>query len=300
MSEIIVEKINKLKANLKKWEYHYYALDNPLVSDVEYDMAMNELIALEQKYPQYVTDDSPTKRVGGTVLTKFQKVKHNFPMLSLSDVFSYEELVKFDNDIKKTLTQFGKKLNYSYTVEPKIDGLSISLHYQNGKLVKALTRGDGEYGEDVTVNAKTIKSIPLNIKYDLPLEARGEVFLSFKEFEKINEKLDFEDKFSNPRNAAAGSLRNLDSSLTAKRNLEMIAYYLPNPKNLLELNINKQHDVLTHLKQLGFKTATESKLCKNINEVIEHIKYMTEHRPMMKFAIDGMVIKLNEMNYMTF
>ncbi len=293
----ILEQINKLKSNLKKWEYHYYALDNPLVSDVEYDMAMNELIALEEKYPQYVTDDSPTKRVGGTVISKFEKFKHNFPMLSLSDVFSYEEILKFDNDIKKALVSFDKNISYSYTVEPKIDGLSISLHYKNGKLVQALTRGDGEYGEDVTVNAKTIRSIPLNINSSIEeLEARGEVFMSFKEFENINSKIDDEEKkFSNPRNAAAGSLRNLDSSLTAKRNLEMIAYYLPNPNNLKELNINKQSDVLKNLKQIGFRTAIENKVCKDINEVIDFIKQMTEHRSEMKFPIDGMVIKLNEM-----
>lgn len=293
----VLKRIQELRDNLKKWEYHYYALDNPLVSDVEYDIAMNELIALEKQYPQLVTDDSPTKRVGGTILDKFEKIKHDYPMLSLSDVFSYEELIKFDSDIKKALNSFDKKIHFSYTVEPKIDGLSISLHYEKGKLVRALTRGDGEYGEDVTNNAKTIRSIPLNITTSLDkIEARGEVFMSFKEFEKINSLIeDDEKKFSNPRNAAAGSLRNLDSSLAAKRNLEMIAYYLPNPNNLKQLNINKQFDVLTTLKSLGFKTAIESKLCNNINEVIDYIKLMTDHRSKMKFPIDGMVIKLNEM-----
>ena len=296
MDEVLT-RINHLKANLKKWEYHYYALDNPLVSDVEYDMAMNELIALEQKYPQYVTDDSPTKRVGGTVVDKFNKFKHDYPMLSLSDVFSYEEIIKFDNDIKKTLASFNKDTKYSYTVEPKIDGLSISLRYKDGKLIRALTRGDGEYGEDVTVNAKTIRSIPLNIHTNLKdVEARGEVFLSFKQFNAINDKIkDEEKKFSNPRNAAAGSLRNLDSKLTAQRNLEMIAYYLPNPNNLKELNIHSQADVLTKLKELGFRTAIENKKCNSIEEVIDYIKFVTVNLSKMKFPIDGMVIKLNEM-----
>lgn len=296
MDEVLT-RINHLKANLKKWEYHYYALDNPLVSDVEYDIAMNELIALEQKYPQYVTDDSPTKRVGGTVVDKFNKFKHDYPMLSLSDVFSYEEIIKFDNDIKKTLASFNKDTKYSYTVEPKIDGLSISLRYKDGKLIRALTRGDGEYGEDVTVNAKTIRSIPLNIHTNLKdVEARGEVFLSFKQFNAINDKIkDEEKKFSNPRNAAAGSLRNLDSKLTAQRNLEMIAYYLPNPNNLKELNIHSQADVLTKLKELGFRTAIENKKCNSIEEVIDYIKFVTVNLSKMKFPIDGMVIKLNEM-----
>ncbi|GHU31731.1 hypothetical protein FACS1894166_03710 [Bacilli bacterium] len=269
-------------------------MDKPTVSDAEYDLALRELIALENEYPQYVTDDSPTKRVGGHVAKQFHKVKHEIPMLSLSNQFSKEEMQKFDNDIRK-LTNLNEVV---YSVEPKIDGLSISLTYINGILTSALTRGDGEYGEDVTNNVRTIKSIPLSINTKIsPLEVRGEVYLSFKEFNHINSLVNDEDKkFANPRNAAAGSLRNLDSSVAASRHLEAIVYYVPNEFNLRQLNIHEQSEVIKYLKNLGFKTAKEAIKCSGIDEVNNYIVQMTSLKDGLLYPIDGMVIKVDDIN----
>jgi DNA ligase (NAD+) len=218
---------------------------------------LNELIALEKANPQYVTDDSPTQRVGGHVATHFIKVKHDIPMLSLSNQFSKEDLEKFDSDIKKETN--AKQINYN--VEPKIDGLSISLIYMDGVLKQAITRGNGEFGEDVTHNVRTIKSVPLRIDTKISkLEVRGEVFLSFKEFNKINAAiLEDDKKFANPRNVAAGSLRNLNSSISAQRNLDMFAYHIPDMSTLNKLNIHTQSGVIKELKHLGFKVANEIK-----------------------------------------
>jgi DNA ligase (NAD+) len=249
---------------------------------------------LENSYPQFATDDSPTKRVGGHVATHFVKKKHDIPMLSLSNQFSEGDLRKFDQDIKK---ETGIN-NISYNVEPKIDGLSISLIYENGILKRALTRGDGEFGEDVTNNVRTIKSVPLRINTEIPyLEIRGEVFLSYKEFHKINSMIEAEeDKFANPRNAAAGSLRNLDSTISAKRNLDMIAYYIPNELVLKQLNIDTQSGTIAALQHLGFKTAKEIKLCKDINAVIEYINEISNIRHILDYPIDGIVIKEDNVN----
>jgi DNA ligase (NAD+) len=215
-------------------------------------------------------------------------------MLSLSNQFSYDDMKKFDNDIKK-LTGLNE---VEYNVEPKIDGLSISLIYEKGILTQAITRGDGEFGEDVTNNIKTIKTIPLKINNHFDrFEVRGEVFLSFKEFEKINSKIENEDdKFANPRNAAAGSLRNLDSSIAADRHLQMIAYYIPNDDDLIKLNIHKQSDVVATLKKLGFNTANEIKKCSNIDDVISVIEDFTNNREQIPYPIDGVVIKENNIN----
>jgi DNA ligase (NAD+) len=254
-------------------------------------LVLHELIKLETAHPQFATDDSPTKRVGGHVATHFTKVKHNLPMLSLSNQFSENDLKKFDQDIKKEIGA----TNISYNVEPKIDGLSISLIYLDGILKQALTRGDGEFGEDVTNNVRTIKSIPLKINTKIHhLEIRGEVFLSYKEFHKINKTIkDVDQKFANPRNAAAGSLRNLDSAISAKRNLDMIAYHIPNESVLKELGIHTQADVINKLKQLGFKVAKEIKQCNNIDEVITYINEITIKRNSLDYPIDGMVVKEN-------
>jgi DNA ligase (NAD+) len=267
-------------------------LDKPTVSDAEYDLVLHELIKLEKDNPQFATDDSPTKRVGGHVATHFVKVKHDIPMLSLSNQFNEDDLRKFDQDIKKETNV----INVSYNVEPKIDGLSISLIYVNGILKRALTRGDGEFGEDVTNNVRTIKSVPLKIDTSIEhLEIRGEVFLSFKEFNKINDSIkEGQQKFANPRNAAAGSLRNLDSSISAKRNLDMIAYYIPNELVLRELNIHTQSGVISELKRLGFKIAKEVKRCQDMEEVVSYIKTLTTKRHELAYPIDGIVIKEDE------
>ncbi|MDR2369692.1 MAG: NAD-dependent DNA ligase LigA [Mycoplasmataceae bacterium] len=288
-------KIEDLKKQLQQWAHEYYDLDKPTVSDAEYDLTLQELITLETTYPQFATDDSPTKKIGGSVATHFVKVRHDIPMLSLSNQFSEADLRKFDQDIKKEIGT----LSISYNVEPKIDGLSISLIYINGVLKQALTRGDGEFGEDVTNNVRTIKTVPLRINTDITrLEIRGEIFLSYKEFHKINATIDDEaQKFANPRNAAAGSLRNLDSSISAKRNLDMIAYYIPDESVLRQLGIYTQANVINLLKQWGFKTANEIKLCENIDKVITYITEITQRRPTLAYPIDGIVIKENEIKY---
>jgi DNA ligase (NAD+) len=288
----VKQRIEFLKKQLNEWSKQYYDLDRPTVSDADYDLLLKELTSLEKQYPQYHTDDSPTNKVGGTISAKFTKVKHNINMLSLSNAFNSEELLKFDNDVKEAT----KLSDISYTVEPKIDGLSISLYYQDGKLVKALTRGDGINGEDVTVNVRTIKSVPLSIDYHGDLQVRGEIFMSYANFEKINNELDELDKFANPRNAAAGSLRNLDSSITAKRNLLMVAYYLPDDHQLQQLNLSKQSQVIERLKSLGFYVAKGIKYCKNIEEVIAHIQYLETNKEQLGFPIDGGVVKVDNLS----
>ncbi|MDR3163657.1 MAG: NAD-dependent DNA ligase LigA [Mycoplasmataceae bacterium] len=295
MDNSIIKRIDILKQKLKQWEYEYYALSSPTVTDVEYDLTLKELLTLEKKYPQYVTDDSPSQRVGGFVIDDFKKIKHQFPMLSLSNAFSHEELEKFDLDIKKNCDAS----NVEYCVEPKIDGLSISLIYIEGKLKTALTRGDGEYGEDVTVNAKTIRSIPLTVSTNISrLEVRGEIYLSFDEFNRINQHLAAQNLnlFANPRNAASGSMRNLDSSITAQRRLQMIAYYLPDDSVLRSQNIHTQYEAIQFLKQLGFKTASQSKKIMDIKEVIKYVDIISQQRDHLSFPIDGIVIKENDMN----
>lgn len=280
----VLDKINYLKSKLTKWEYEYYVLDNPSVSDYEFDMCLKELIELEKQYPEFITPDSPTQRVGGQVSEKFKKEKHKFPMLSLSNSFGKEDIIKFNEDIKKII---GDEQN-QYFVEPKIDGLSISLIYQNGILVRGVTRGDGITGEDVTVNVKTIKTIPMTIEYKKDLEVRGEIFLDKESFKKMNEESD--KKFANARNASAGTLRNLDSRIVAKRNLKAIIYNIPNP---LEHNLNSQSDVIDFLNKHKFKTANESLLCNDINEVFKRIEWFNKNRESIPYDIDGIVIKYN-------
>lgn len=234
--EILI-KINQLKEKIEKWSYEYYVLDNPSVDDSEYDLVLNELMDLEKQNSEFITPDSPTQKVGGTIIQGFEKVNHKTPMLSLGNVFSFEEFKDFNNQISKVTNT----IDNQYFAELKIDGLSISLIYENGILTTAATRGDGVVGEDVTVNVKTIKSIPLKISKKTRVEVRGEIFLSKKEFEKINNErlLKGEQLFANPRNAAAGTLRQLDSSIVAKRNLDaFLYYYLADDSDDLTARIN--------------------------------------------------------------
>ncbi len=284
--ESIIDKITQLRNKLKQWEYEYYALNSPTVSDYEYDKTLRELIDLEAQYPEYNSPDSPTRRVGGYISSKFEKVKHEVPMLSLSNAFNEEEMRKFDDDIKKSLNTSNP---IDYFVEPKIDGLSISLIYENGSLVRGVTRGDGVTGEDVTVNVRTIKTIPLHIEYKKRIEVRGEVFLDKESFNKINENS--EKKFANARNAAAGTLRNLDSSIVAKRNLKAIIYHIPNPE---QHDLKKQSDVIEFLRKNKFNTADVSRLCHGIDEVWSRIEVLQNTRNDIGYDIDGIVIKLND------
>jgi DNA ligase (NAD+) len=279
---------DELKEILNHWGYEYYVLDRPSVDDAEYDLLMRELLEIENKFPELVTSDSPSQRVGGIVLENFSKYEHKEKMLSLSNAFDEIDLRTFYKQIKKVIGEKG----FSYFVEPKIDGLSISLIYENGILKTAATRGDGSIGEDVTENVKTIKSIPMKINRDENyFEVRGEVFLSKENFKKINEKkiLAGEESFANPRNAAAGTLRQLNSAIVAERNLDAWIYYNMDRKN------NSTHEQsLTQLSELKFKVNPLGKRKNSIEEVYEYVQELSNLRNDLPYEIDGVVIKVNE------
>lgn len=285
------KKIENLKRLLTQWEYQYYVLNSPTVSDFEYDETLKQLIALEKQYPSLITPDSPTQRVGGKASSKLAKITHQTKMMSLANAFSYDELRKFDNNIKKETGQS----KIEYCLEPKIDGLSVSLKYEKGYLKTAATRGDGLIGEDITNNARTIKTLPIKIAYEKPIEIRGEVFLTKKDFEKINAQiLDDDKKFSNCRNAASGSLRQLDPKITAKRNLSLLVYQIINENE--EDRIEKQSKIIEFLKLLKFKVANEIKVCLGIEEAINQIEKFNSIKSNLDYPIDGIVIKVNQLS----
>ena len=267
----------------------YYVDDNPSITDQEYDDYYNELLKLEEKYPDLKRSDSPTLRVGGKVVDKFEKVTHESPMLSFDDIFNEDEIVLFDERIKKTCP------NATYTLEPKMDGLSGSLLYEKGVLKRAATRGDGLIGENITHNVETIKSVPLRLNKELDIEVRGEIYMSKASFEKCNKEKEKrgENLFANPRNAAAGSVRQLDSKIAAKRNLDFMAYFIPNPD---KYGIKTQGESLAFLKELGFKTNYNlNGLAKNINDIINYIDDLGNKRSNLPFEIDGVVLKVNSL-----
>ncbi|RHQ96486.1 NAD-dependent DNA ligase LigA [Peptoclostridium sp. AF21-18] len=276
---------------IDKINYHsdkYYNQDTPEISDFEYDMLMKELIKLEAENPKFKRVDSPSNRVGGMALDKFDQVTHKNPMLSLSNAYSAEDLRDFDRRVKEMADG-----DVEYVVEFKIDGLSVGITYENGEFKSAATRGNGIIGEDISKNAMTIKSIPLKIDDKREIIVRGEVYISKENFEKVNEYQEEHDLqvFANPRNLAAGSLRQLDSKLTAKRPLDIFVFNL---ENINELDgIDTHSDSLEYLKKLGFSVSENYKICKSIDEVIEFIEYWTENRGSLKFDIDGMVVKVN-------
>lgn len=283
------KRIEELRGLLVKYSNEYYIDDNPSVSDQEFDALLHELIKLEEDHPEFKTSDSPTMRVGGAVLDKFEKVTHDVPMMSLSNAFNVEDLRSFDEKIIKSV---GK---VKYNVELKIDGLAGSLKYEDGILVLGATRGNGVIGENITNNVKTIKTIPLNISLKDNLEVRGEIFMSKKSFDKANIKRDRLglEHFKNPRNCAAGSVRQLDSKVAASRSLDMFVYSVISPDN---------HELSTHsgsldfVKALGFKVNPLSKLCGSIDEVIDFIIEYTEKRNDLKYEIDGIVVKVNNIS----
>ena len=284
--EHIKEEIFKLVALLNKYSYDYYVEDNPQISDTEYDTLYKQLEKLEQEYPEFILDDSPTQRVGDRVLDEFEKVIHKVPMLSLSNTFSIEDLRDFDSRISK----LSSDNSIEYICELKIDGLAISINYENGKLVSAATRGDGMVGENVTENIKTIFSIPKTLKTKKSFEVRGEVYLPKKSFELLNKEREENNEvlFANPRNAAAGSLRQLDSKITAKRKLSAFIYSVVGDEN-----INSQKMALTVAADLGLPVNPNFKLCKTIDEVVDYIMYWEEHKQDLPYEIDGIVIKVN-------
>jgi len=284
--EHIKEEIFKLVALLNKYSYDYYVEDNPQISDTEYDTLYKQLEKLEQEYPEFILDNSPTQRVGDRVLDEFEKVIHKVPMLSLSNTFSIEDLRDFDSRISKLSSDD----SIEYICELKIDGLAISINYENGKLVSAATRGDGMVGENVTENIKTIFSIPKTLKTKKSFEVRGEVYLPKKSFELLNKEREENNEvlFANPRNAAAGSLRQLDSKITAKRRLSAFIYSVVGGEN-----INSQKMALTVAADLGLPVNPNFKLCKTIDEVVDYIMYWEEHKQDLPYEIDGIVIKVN-------
>ncbi|WP_188455107.1 NAD-dependent DNA ligase LigA [Virgibacillus oceani] len=283
------EQIQTLRELLIQYGHEYYVLDNPSVPDSEYDQKLQELRKLEEEFPELITADSPTQRVGAEPLDAFQKVQHNVPMLSLGNAFNEQDL----RDFARRASQ-GTDKPLSYVCELKIDGLAISLTYENGRFVRGATRGDGTTGEDITSNLRTIRSIPLSIKEKETIEVRGEAFMPHKSFLALNKNRDEngEEPFANPRNAAAGSLRQLDPKIAAKRNLDIFLYGVGEWE---AGNLQSHSERLKYLKELGFKTNPEWKKCSSIEEVIEYVEYWATERPNLSYEIDGIVIKVDSL-----
>lgn len=285
-----MDRYNELVEIISKANYEYHVLDNPeTLTDEEYDNYLRELYKIEEEHPSWIREDSPTKKIGGIILDKFEKVTHNIPMMSLADVFNEDEIRDFDERIKK------EGVNPKYMCELKIDGLSVSLKYKNGVLVSGATRGDGVVGEDITHNVKTIKQVPLKLSKPIDIEVRGEIYMSKKTLEKINEerKENNEPLLKNCRNAAAGSIRQLDSSVAARRNLEVWIYHLPNPE---EYGIKTQEESLKFMADLGFRINPNNKLVNNVDEVMKFIEEKGNLRDSLPYDIDGVVIKVNDLH----
>lgn len=278
-----------LRKELEKYSIEYYVYDNPSVSDQEYDRLMQELMALEEKHPEMYDANSPSQRIIGQVLEGFEKVRHDSQMLSLGNVFNYEEIEEFVTRIQ------GSVKDAEFVVECKYDGLAMSLIYENGSFVRAVTRGDGLVGEDVSANIKTIQSIPMHIPERRHVEVRGEVYMPKKSFEELNErqKKNNQALFANPRNAAAGSIRQLDSGVCASRKLDAYWYYFQNAQ---DFGILTQQEALDRMRSLNFKVNPLFKVCKNTKEIWEFIQSIQEKRNDLPYEIDGMVIKLNSLS----
>ncbi|MGI1813882.1 NAD-dependent DNA ligase LigA [Priestia sp. TGN 0903] len=285
--ETAKSRVQELRDLLNQYGYEYYVLDQPSVPDAEYDKLMNELIEIEESFPELKTADSPTQRIGGQVLDAFEKVQHQTSMLSLGNAFNEEDLRDFDRRVRQTAGD-----EFSYVCELKIDGLAVSLRYEDGYLVLGATRGDGTTGENITENLKTIRSIPLRIKEPLSMEVRGEAFMPRKSFEALNEAKMERDEvpFANPRNAAAGSLRQLDPKIAAKRNLDIFVYAMTDTG---ELEIDSHSESLNLLDELGFKTNKERQTCETIDDVIAYIESWQTQRPELSYDIDGIVVKVD-------
>lgn len=282
------ERIDELVTILNEANYNYHVLDNPTITDQEYDSLFRELQILEEKNPNLVRSDSPTHRVGGVVLDSFKKVTHKIPMMSLGDIFNEDEVRQFDARIKK------EGINPTYVCELKIDGLSVSLHYEKGKLVTAATRGNGTIGEDITNNVKTIKTVPLTLKEEIDIEVRGEIYMSKETLKKLNEERKAKNQplLQNCRNAAAGSIRQLDSKVCASRKLDCWIYHLPNPE---DYGIKTHWEALEFMKKLGFKTNPNNLLVTDVEGIIDYIDYKGKERPNLSYDIDGVVVKVNNL-----
>ncbi|EPC2270781.1 NAD-dependent DNA ligase LigA [Listeria innocua] len=274
---------------LDQYSYDYYVIDNPTVEDAEYDQKMQELLKIEEAHPEWVTPESPLKRVGGEVLEGFKKVEHDTPMLSLANAFNRDDLADFDRRIRDKVGD-----DISYMCELKIDGLAVSLQYENGKYKQGATRGDGTVGEDITANLRTIRSIPMKLKKAYSIEVRGEAFMPKRSFQKLNEIREEEGQmlFANPRNAAAGSLRQLDTKIAASRNLDIFLYAVA---DFGEMGVETHSAGLDMLETLGLKVNKERRLCSNLEEVYAYIDEWTEKRAGLAYDIDGIVLKLNNL-----
>ncbi|MGD6817946.1 NAD-dependent DNA ligase LigA [Metabacillus sp. 84] len=281
------KRVQELHELLNRYNYEYHVLDKPSVPDAEYDERLHELIHLEEQHPELKTPDSPTQRVGGDILEGFSKVEHKTPMLSLGNAFNDQDLRDYDRRVRQSAGD-----DVQYVVELKIDGLAVSLRYENGVFVQGATRGDGSIGEDITDNLRTIRSIPLRLSKALSIEVRGEAFMPKRSFERLNEKkIELqEEPFANPRNAAAGSLRQLDPKIAAKRNLDIFVYGIG---ELEEIGVERQSEGLDLLDELGFKTNHERKNCGSIDEAIDLLHAIQEQRSSLPYEIDGVVIKVD-------
>ena len=288
----VFSKIQSLREELNLHNYNYYVLDNPTISDYEFDVKLKELQELETKHPEYFDENSPTQRVGGAVTKNFETVQHEYRMYSLDNSYSKEDLLDWENRIQKILGN----VEVQYTCELKYDGASISITYENGKLKRALTRGDGFQGDDVTNNIKTIKAVPIALKGDFPqkFEIRGEIILPFAGFEKMNQELIEigETPYANPRNTASGSLKLQDSAEVAKRPLDCLLYSLVGA----DLPIISHYEGLEKARQWGFKVPAQSRLVNSMNEVFEFIEYWDKHRHDMPYETDGVVVKINALH----
>jgi DNA ligase (NAD+) len=286
----IKSKIESLRDELRQHNYNYYIIDNPTISDYEFDMKLKELQALEEAHPEFYDENSPTKRVGGTITKNFNTVVHDFRMYSLDNSYSKEDLMDWEKRIKKMIDG-----EVQYTCELKYDGASMNLTYENGKLVRAVTRGDGVQGDEVTANVKTINTVPLQLKGDYPerFDIRGEIVLPIEGFLKMNEEriANEEEPYRNPRNTASGSLKLQDSSEVAKRPLECLLYSIKGNN----LNVSTQFEGLEKARAWGFKVPKEAKLVNSIDEVLDYVNYWEEHRHNLPYEIDGVVVKVNSL-----
>jgi DNA ligase (NAD+) len=283
------QKVNELRDLLNQYGYEYYVLDQPSVPDAEYDRLMRELIDMEEKFPELKSADSPTERVGGAVLDMFEKVVHEIPLLSLGNAFNESDLKDFDRRIRQVVGE-----DFSYVCELKIDGLAVSLRYTDGLFIQGSTRGDGTIGEDITSNLRTIKSLPLRLREPVSIEVRGEAFMPKRSFEALNKVKEErgEEPFANPRNAAAGSLRQLDPKIAASRNLDVFLYGIG---DIGESGVVSHSQGLDYLDDLGFKTNKERRKCATIDEVIQFVNSWVEKRPHLPYEIDGIVIKVDSL-----
>lgn len=296
--EAIKQRIGKLRQDLDYHNYRYYVLDDPLVSDAEYDRLLRELVDLEERFPEFVSANSPSQRVGAKPLDAFETVTHTIPMLSLQNAMAADEVVEFDKRVKRLLGV----PDVDYVIEVKIDGLAVELVYVGGEFITGSTRGDGFTGEDITQNLRTIKAIPMRLlrDHDIPipdrLEVRGEVYMGKKEFEDLNKKrgLAGEPLFANPRNAGAGSVRQLDPKITAGRKLNIFCYA---PGEIVGVSLTTHFHFLEYLKKWGFRVNPYTRLCHSLEELLDHYNYVLNMRDQIPYEIDGTVIKVNRFDY---